>query len=1305
MPFPRSLALLLIAHGVVTASAAHALIAAQVYPGVQRSHEALGALKVLRGARVSHKYVDVSAAPGETWTASAEGSFVGVSPTGTQTGPGRIRVTLQSRDLGGDGPFTGAVVVTPGTGEPVRVEVNVLVWPRAVQDLTDAQAKDRSYWISDPDFAGDWEKWGFLPDETSHPGSGAGTNVRTEEKVACTGGNTQNCTRAGQAGLAAGQSSDRAWQLSTGDARVMIAVLDSGIRWRQESLIEKAYLNAGELAACPPPGATASNPATFDVNGDGLFNVRDYDLQVPAFADLNGNGRLDAQDLIRGNHPATNGPCSDGVDDDGNGYTDDISGWDFFWNDNDASDDTDYGHGTGEARDSVAQGHDDTNDMGVCMGCTLLNVRVGDSFIADVNQFAEAVVFAVDSGASVVQEALGTVNNTPFAQAAIDYAWNHNVLVVASAADETSRHHNFPANGEHLINVHAVFYDTDGDLGRWRTATTFVNFNNCTNFGAHLDLSTPGAGCSSEATGKTSGQAGLLYSYYRQQQDGPDTYFDIPLTAAEARGLLIGSADDIDVTGAETDAAAKALGKFPSNEGWDEAFGYGRNNARRMMDMVRTKAIPPEVYIESPRWFEQFDPAHTPSVTVEGWYNARRHTNVSWTLELAKGVAPRDADFAEVSTGTGAGGDQKVPVTASVDITTLFADAQTPSRNIDERTLTVRLRVSGLTNGQTVHTEYRKAFSILRDPQRRRSLALFLGTSGEASPRMTDLDGDGRDELLLATSDGWVHAFRGDGTELPGWPVHLNTYPSFRDDICSSTDVRTRRKCHRGARGYSAGNIDPTRLFSTTLATASVGDLNGDGSPEKDVVITDLDGFLYAFNHAGAALPGFPVQMKPEHVSEFLDGKFQPSEWRFAELGFFAPPVLVDLDVDGDLEIVASGMDQYVYAWNHDASEVPGWPLKVANASVPVGPNGRFEERILASVTVAELDGDPTPELVVGTEELINNTSGAFVYALHAEGSTGPNGGFVQGWPVLVSGFVNEVLPYVGKGMPNTVAAVDLDADGKDEVVLAGLGSTVFKFTGGGFEATPVFSMNQGQDAFGPLNNTTEGLVACLINYPTVADLNLDGKPDVINGTAGLGLVGSAQNGGIRSDFQHSLTAWDLDNGYMLEGFPQVMEDFQFFMNYSVGDIDGDGKPEALAGSGVYMVHAFNAQGVQPEGWPKNTHGWVVGTPALGDLDGDDRMEVAASTREGWLFVWDVPGHVKKHPGDTVPPIQWGSYHHDERNTGNVRTALHNYGELTAPATESPSNDCACATAPLRAPALGWLLLGALVRMRRRGRA
>ena len=39
---------------------------------------------------------------------------------------------------------------------------------------------------------------------------------------------------------------------------------------------------------------------------------------------------------------------------------------------------------------------------------------------------------------------------------------------------------------------------------------------------------------------------------------------------------------------------------------------------------------------------------------------------------------------------------------------------------------------------------------------------------------------------------------------------------------------------------------------------------------------------------------------------------------------------------------------------------------------------------------------------------------------------------------------------------------------------------------------------------------------------------------------------------------------------------------------------------------------------------PKFTGGWIFTAPAVGDLDGDGRLDVVAVTREGYLFAWEV---------------------------------------------------------------------------------
>jgi len=149
-----------------------------------------------------------------------------------------------------------------------------------------------------------------------------------------------------------GMSVDIAWRVQTGRPDVVIAVHDSGIKWNDagamSQLRRKFYLNRGELPAPAPVGGCNAPPGgdPRDCNGDGVFNMPDYDGD-PRVTDMNGNGTTDPQDLIM--------IFSDGVDGDGNGYVDDICGFDFFEFDNDPFDDVQYGHGTGEAQDSTAE--------------------------------------------------------------------------------------------------------------------------------------------------------------------------------------------------------------------------------------------------------------------------------------------------------------------------------------------------------------------------------------------------------------------------------------------------------------------------------------------------------------------------------------------------------------------------------------------------------------------------------------------------------------------------------------------------------------------------------------------------------------------------------------------------------------------------------------------------------------------------------------------------------------------------------------------------------------------------------------
>jgi hypothetical protein len=115
----------------------------------------------------------------------------------------------------------------------------------------------------------------------------------------------------------------------------------------------------------------------------------------------------------------------------------------------------------------------------------------------------------------------------------------------------------------------------------------------------------------------------------------------------------------------------------------------------------------------------------------------------------------------------------------------------------------------------------------------------------------------------------------------------------------------------------------------------------------------------------------------------------------------------------------------------------------------------------------------------------------------------------------------------------------------------------------------------------------------------------------------------------------------------MMATYPRIVEDLMFFGNPAVFDVDGDGQPEIVQGSGGGFVHAMNHLGAEPAGWPKFTNGWMIPIPVAGDVDGDGLLEVATASREGFLYLWDVPGAASPNA------VVWQGFRHDRQRTGS----------------------------------------------------
>ncbi|MCB9367154.1 MAG: S8 family serine peptidase [Calditrichaeota bacterium] len=222
-----------------------------------------------------------------------------------------------------------------------------------------------------------------------------------------------------------------AWNIAHGDSSIIVCTLDTGCDIDHDDLRSNLWFNSAE--------------------------------------DLNGNHMLDSTDL-------------NNIDDDGNGYIDDICGWDFFSStaiytgfsrvpeedyeprDNQIFPDI-HGHGTAVAGIAAATTN---NGLGVpsaswnvrnmSLRCGAAYVRDSDGTLSgrgDYSDFAPAVQYSVDNGARIISISWSGTHNSPFFLAIV-YARQNNCLVLASAGNANNSTPSFPAYYTECVAVAAT---------------------------------------------------------------------------------------------------------------------------------------------------------------------------------------------------------------------------------------------------------------------------------------------------------------------------------------------------------------------------------------------------------------------------------------------------------------------------------------------------------------------------------------------------------------------------------------------------------------------------------------------------------------------------------------------------------------------------------------------------------------------------------------------------------------------------------------------------------------------------------
>lgn len=232
-----------------------------------------------------------------------------------------------------------------------------------------------------------------------------------------------------------------------------------------------------------------------------------------------------------GNDKRTNG-----IDDDSNGYVDDWQGWNFAAANNDPSDDNN--HGTHSAGLIAAEMDNATGMAGIAPGAQVMALKALDAGgFGTYAQVSEAIVYAANNGAKIINLGFGGSGQSDALQAAVNYAASKGALLIAAAGNTGSSSPIYPAAYPVVLSVGAV----DGGLA-WVPFSTFAPTTGLTAPGVDITSTLRGGAYgtmsgTSMAAAQVSGVAALLAS--QPQYD----------TSDKIRAALLGSALDLGAPG------------------------------------------------------------------------------------------------------------------------------------------------------------------------------------------------------------------------------------------------------------------------------------------------------------------------------------------------------------------------------------------------------------------------------------------------------------------------------------------------------------------------------------------------------------------------------------------------------------------------------------------------------------------------------------------------------------------------------------------------------------------------------------
>jgi hypothetical protein len=266
------------------------------------------------------------------------------------------------------------------------------------------------------------------------------------------------------------------------------------------------------------------------------------------------------------------------------------------------------------------------------------------------------------------------------------------------------------------------------------------------------------------------------------------------------------------------------------------------------------------------------------------------------------------------------------------------------------------------------------------------STGLLYTAPGGAAARIwgsiavADLANDTTREIVFTSFNNNLYVIDPDGNDMPGFPRTAGdlfqsgaSLGDLDNDgtleiVVGNNDDNLYAYNHEGGDYGAGGNGVLAALPGDIRSIPALCNLDGD--PQLEIVVSCLDGHLYAFNHDGTG---------------FLNagGLFVTID---ASAGMSASPIVVDVDGDSDFEILVGHRNGNFYGFHHDASPVLGLPIPT-------------NLRIFSTAAAGDLDNDGDVDVAFASyDQTVNvidftgaSTPAAYEWATYAGSNYRPS--------------------------------------------------------------------------------------------------------------------------------------------------------------------------------------------------------------------------------------------------------------------------------------------------------------------------